>query len=394
MLVSCPTPQPTPSTLPRELAPHIEKLHLHAFRNHKNLSLECHNSTLVLIGPNGAGKTSLLEALSLLGSGKGLQNAQKNEWEHRPSEIQNTKPTPPLPLPLPWAVQGHIRHKHASSRITTCLQGQKRVLLVNGEPIKLNELSHQFALFWLTPPMDNFLRETPHNLRRFLDNLIARFEPDHARRVARTLALQRHYHALQNQNSDKLWRHTVLEHFSQAVISLAASRIGFIRRFNRMASVLLPSLPPVHLQLNGLIASHLSQFGASSAEEYTLQILSKNLPSPHTHLPQDKLSVSHAENPNTPAALLSSGERKILLISTILTVVRLWIADRGFAPVLLLDDITSHLDKHVKRALWEALLHLQLQAWISGQEPSDFQDLQDTAAFFSINPSLAKPFKP
>ena len=58
----------------------LSQLKLSDFRIHQKLSLTLPSSApIVLTGANGAGKTSLLEALSLLGPGRGLRMARNEK---------------------------------------------------------------------------------------------------------------------------------------------------------------------------------------------------------------------------------------------------------------------------------------------------------------------------
>ena len=57
----------------------LARLVLTDFRNHDALTLAPTPGFVVLTGPNGAGKTNVLEAVSLLGPGRGLRGAALSE---------------------------------------------------------------------------------------------------------------------------------------------------------------------------------------------------------------------------------------------------------------------------------------------------------------------------
>lgn len=85
-----------------------------------------------------------------------------------------------------------------------------------------------------------------------------------------------------------------------------------------------------------------------------------------------------------PADLCSTGEQKALLVSIILAQTQCQILYKGFAPVLLLDEVTTHLDDKKRDALLEKIRSLRLQAWITSTEPQNFEQLRNDAQFFTL----------
>lgn len=59
----------------------ITALNLENFRNYRTLHLQLSPAPVVLMGKNGAGKTNILEAISLLGPGRGLRGAKLREMD-------------------------------------------------------------------------------------------------------------------------------------------------------------------------------------------------------------------------------------------------------------------------------------------------------------------------
>jgi DNA replication and repair protein RecF len=80
-----------------------------------------------------------------------------------------------------------------------------------------------------------------------------------------------------------------------------------------------------------------------------------------------------------PARLCSTGEQKALLISLILANARAVAADFGAPPILLLDEVAAHLDADRRAALYEAVVALGAQAWMTGTGPELFEALDDRA---------------
>ena len=84
------------------------------------------------------------------------------------------------------------------------------------------------------------------------------------------------------------------------------------------------------------------------------------------------------------AAICSTGEQKSLLIGIILAVAKLQTALKGFTPLLLLDEITAHLDAPRRASLFQLILEMGAQAWITGTEKELFNLFDGKAQRFSI----------
>ena len=77
----------------------LTRLMLRDFRSWVALTATFQSRIVVISGPNGAGKTNLLEAISLLGPGRGLRGAKT-------AELGRQSAGAPLRSPLPWAAAG------------------------------------------------------------------------------------------------------------------------------------------------------------------------------------------------------------------------------------------------------------------------------------------------
>ncbi|HEY9550535.1 MAG TPA: DNA replication and repair protein RecF, partial [Kiloniellaceae bacterium] len=85
------------------------------------------------------------------------------------------------------------------------------------------------------------------------------------------------------------------------------------------------------------------------------------------------------------ADLCSTGEQKALLIAILLAHARLLMLERGAPPLLLLDEIAAHLDAARRRALYEEILGIGAQAWLTGTDAADFEGLEGHAQFFAVH---------
>ena len=80
-----------------------------------------------------------------------------------------------------------------------------------------------------------------------------------------------------------------------------------------------------------------------------------------------------------PAETCSTGEQKALLVGLVLAQARLVAKLTGEAPIVLLDEIAAHLDETRRVALFDLLVALGCQAYLTGTDAAVFAPLEDRA---------------
>jgi DNA replication and repair protein RecF len=82
------------------------------------------------------------------------------------------------------------------------------------------------------------------------------------------------------------------------------------------------------------------------------------------------------------AEFCSTGEQKALLVSVVLAHAALIAEARGFAPLLLLDEVAAHLDPTRREALFAALAALPAQVFMTGTDREVFAPLTGIGQLF------------
>ncbi len=72
------------------------------------------------------------------------------------------------------------------------------------------------------------------------------------------------------------------------------------------------------------------------------------------------------------------------MIAITLANARLEAARRGAPPLLLLDEVAAHLDAERRAALYDEILALGAQAWLSGTDAGLFEPLKRRARFLVV----------
>ena len=365
----------------------VTRLVLTNFRNYRETKLVIDTAPVVLTGPNGAGKTNLLEAISFLAPGRGLRTAKLADIDHQPSPGKDE-------VTGGWAVSAVVATRRGSVRIGTgrdATLGERRIVRIDGEQVRGQAaLGELLGVLWLTPSMDRLFVEGPAGRRRFLDRLVLGVDPAHGSRVAAyEQALRERSRLLRDGPGDPSWLMALEEVMAEQGVAVAAGRLEAVQRLDRACAEADGPFPRARLVLSGTVENWLEAMPALAAEARLICSLSANrqndaqaggaLLGPH----RSDLRVNLAKS-GIAAELASTGEQKALLISILLAHARLQREVRGEAPLLLLDEIAAHLDASRRAALFDVLLQLDSQAWLTGTDEPVFAPLRRESQFLAV----------
>jgi DNA replication and repair protein RecF len=366
----------------------VVRLTVAQFRSYARADLRLDGRPVVLAGPNGAGKTNLLEALSFLAPGRGLRNATLDQVTRHQARGDERH----------WGIAARVATPDGAVDVGTGVDpqgGERRAVRIDGVPVPgSGELARVLRLGWLTPAMDRLFIEGGTERRRFLDRLVFNFEPDHALNATDyAKAMRERNRLLRAGRFDPAWLGALEARMAEAGVALAAARAETVERLNRALAMAGGAFPRARLALDGALDTHLAEWPAVEAEEWLKAALAASRPrdaeagraleGPH----RTDLRVRHAGKDDMAAELCSTGEQKALLIAIVLAGARLQVAEHpGGAPILLLDEVTAHLDAERRIALFEELGNLGCQAWLTGTDEALFAPFGARAQHFRLGP--------
>lgn len=366
----------------------LSRLDLSRFRCYAALRIaDLPAGFIALTGPNGAGKTNILEAVSLLAPGRGLRGAEPGEIQARGI----TQAPAASPAPHGWAVSAELRTAFGPVQLGTGWDPatNRRLARIDGQPAKSRAATAEFlSVVWLTPQMDRLFLDSAGARRKFFDRLVFAFDPGHAGRVTRyENATAQRSKLLREGGAEPAWLDALENQMAETGTAIAAARVDFLHRLRQACDAAPPDAPfPRALpELRGQIEADLiGGRKALEVEDNFRRSLRAGRESdartggagvgPH----RSDLLVHHIEK-NIEAALCSTGEQKALLIGLMLAHARLIRAERGEAPVLLLDEVAAHLDAYRRAALFEILGALGGQVWMTGTDTALFSALPHSA---------------
>ncbi len=353
----------------------LSRISLENFRNHAATTLETTAHFNLLVGENGAGKTNLLEALSLLGPGRGLRRANLGDLARRPA---------PGDAPLPFAIGASLTEAGTvSARLGTYTEaGQpgRRLVRVNGAPASAASLAEWLALSWLTPAMDGLFTDSAGARRRFMDRMALAIAPDHARRVSALEKALRERGRLLEHGGDPRWLDALEAQAAEHGAAVAATRAGLVAQLADELSALPPEpfARPALAYRPGGPADETALRAELARARPRDRAAGRALTGPQ----RDELEVRMAST-RQPAAACSTGEQKAMLIA--MTLAHGILASAGRPSVLLLDEVAAHLDPVRRTELFRRLRMGRAQVWMTGTELAPFDAIREEAAIWRVS---------
>jgi DNA replication and repair protein RecF len=386
----------------------VRRLMLTDFRCYEALQLNMDSRPVVLTGPNGAGKTNLLEAVSFLVPGRGLRGARLTDISRR-SPGQGISDDQQL---RPWAVAARIESGGNLYNVGTGLSPDtadlqvprpRRAVRIDGEAARGQAaLGEIVAALWLTPDMQRLFVDGASGRRRFLDRLVFSFDPAHAGRLQGYEKAMRDRSrvlgdaAAASRRPDSAWLDAVEATMVEKGVAIAAARGDLVRRLNPACAMGVGPFPAAGLAVSGEIDDWLAHMSALDAEDHFSEALVRSRDreshtrrvtvGPHV----SDFDVTHLDR-NVAAAQCSTGEQKALLISIVLANARLQALDAGAVPLLLLDEVAAHLDEQRRDALFDEIIAMGAQAWMTGTDPALFAPLGSAAQHFAVAGAQVTP---
>ena len=333
-----------------------------------------------------------MEAVSLLSPGRGLRAAKIPQLQRKAPAETSLDADNAFADSL-WAVAATVSRPEGAWELGTggkpAQNGAlRRAVHLNGAPAHASDLAELLPMLWLTPAMDRLVLEGPGERRRFLDRLTFALDPAHAKRAVRyERAMQERMRLLRDEGlgrfgRDVSWLDGLEETMASEGAGITEARLLAIALLNVELTQRRSrgSFPAALLSLN-------DPLGAAAADRQALQqafaasrahdaAAGRSLAGPHLA----DLDVRHTVK-RADARDCSTGEQKALIISIVLA--NAWLQKKrhdGIAPLLLLDEIAAHLDAERRAALFEEILALEAQAWLTGTDKNLFAPILEGCA--------------
>ncbi|QLL67216.1 DNA replication/repair protein RecF [Anaplasma phagocytophilum str. Norway variant1] len=356
---------------------YVQGVKLVNFRNYSKVELESNGKSVVLLGENGVGKTNILEAVSLLSKGPGLRNVSADC-------MQNSGTT------IPWLVHYNIVGNGEFFSVDITKKNNKRSVTIDEKASLYSTLHKILCILWLVPQLDHILLKAPTERLRFFDRMVHIFDKDYSLHMVKYEKAKRdRKKILQESPHNHHWLSSLEEIMSTSGVHIAkirqhvletlhatlaenSSNSTFFKFIIRLESKVFELLDNPDKAVDAYAERLRSNRNIDAARQCTT-----------FGVHNDNFQVFN-EKKDLVASSCSTGEQKILLLSLLLTAATAKHKIDGQAPIMLLDDIMSHLDPQHRKELMSIIEHLGCQVWITDVDEKNFEGFRENFQYFYV----------
>lgn len=342
----------------------IRKLRVNHCRILSQLEIEPSTSLNLITGANGSGKSSLLEAISLLGTGRSFRSSSVTPViQHQQSSL---------------IVSAEIEAT-TGALISVGMERGRQIqrLQINRTPIqKLSEFAELLPLQIITPESIDLVMGSPKRRRSFLDWGMFHVEPQF-------LALSKMHKKVLKQRNALLKQHTSVDsemrYWNRELVSLGEQITIFRKQYlneliETFFTVAVPEIPLFNV-LNIHFEYKQGWKESLSFSEALEQNRRRESMVGHTVVGPQEADLQIFSQKERAKLILSRGQAKLLSMGLYLAQLAHLDAKRGKKGVVLIDDLFSELDRENGLTIFEYLVESGYQVFATtAEELSELQE--------------------
>ena len=348
------------------------------FRNFKDYSISFSKNCNILYGKNGSGKTNILEGISLLSKGRGLRKDKFANIIRKNCDkfiIKSDFKSDEIVYNL------IAETENINNRI-------KKKLTVNNDksPDSLELIYDKTPFLYFLPETERLFQSSPSIRRNLIDQFIYTSQNKYNKLVNRyNKFIQERSKVLINNNHDQSWLMQLEKNISSdalQIYSLRESQLSIL--INNLNIYLRDFDLPFKIDTTLIDKFYTSNLKNEDYEE----ILKKNRKidalvggcaiGPH------KSDYMFYLNDNSFVSQLSTGQQKTIILLMYLSQCKYLSEVKFKQPILLLDEVCSHLDDINRNVLFTLIETFKLQIFMTGTSENLFSFLSTNANFCNI----------
>jgi DNA replication and repair protein RecF len=334
----------------------VEYLETRDFRNLEATALEFTEAPVFLVGDNGHGKTNLLEAVVLCTTGRSFRHAH------------------PYELIRQYATTAHLRARFSRQGvrhdIEVRLEGRERHVRVDSRAMRhVTQLLDLVNVVSFFPDDLRVVKGSPEERRRFLDRAIANHRPDFVKAaMAYTKAVRSRNALLRGRvNPDRHLLHAYDEQLVNHGSVISRCRYETLCELGPLAAArfaeIMAGVGSLELELDpGFVSA--GDYGTdlrTALERSLTQDRARGMTSVGPHRADLRLRLAGRE----AREFASQGQQRAIVLGLKLAELEYLQNRLGASPLLVLDDVSSELDKQRTHEFFTVAARFATQMWVS-----------------------------
>ena len=356
----------------------IKNIEFNNFRNLKNFKTSFDDKLNILFGDNGCGKTNILEGISLIAKGRGIRNSNIANFIKKEEDnflIKNNL---------------EIQKNNYDIKIFTDYKNDKfkKIIKINDDLSKdsLDFLNRSISYLIFVPEMERLFQASPSYRRNFIDRLIFTSKNNYNNLINKyKKSLLERIKLLQANNFDNDWLNNIEREICKLGLEIYNLRYEQVNYINN--------------DLNDLKNDHKFQFNVKleikddffnndiNFEKYLFSLKDSRNYDKHyggTKFGPHRSDIISIINEDFEASLLSTGQQKTVVLMILLAQCNHLVNNKKINPILLFDEIGSHLDRHNRQILLDMINRFDIQFFLTGTDKNLFSFVSTNANFYNI----------
>ena len=358
---------------------YFKSIKVNNFRNFSDFNLEFSNKCNVLYGTNGCGKTNLLEAISICSKGRGIRKDKIFNFIKKNEEFFSNTAN---------FIEGDIDYELKVCSENNNNKFQKKIYL-NGEiSSEVNNKIQSLITFLIyLPENERLFIASPNTRRNLFDHFIFsnNFKYNTLLNFYKKNITERNI-ILNNNEIDQIWLENIEEQIAKSGMEIYQQRVIQVDIFEKNLEYINKyfNIPfKVNIQIRDPFFKE-----TLSIEEYK-NSLKQNRETDKliggTKIGPHKSDTIFYINKNYPASQLSTGQQKTLVLLLYFAQCNYLVNYTKKTPILLLDEINSHLDDLNIQLLLKIVEQFEIQVFMTGTKKDLFSFLSTNTNFYNIS---------
>ena len=358
---------------------YFKSIKVNNFRNFNDLDLEFSNRCNVLYGINGCGKTNLLEAISICSKGRGIRKDTIFNFIKKNEEFFYN---------IANFIEEDIEYEIKVCSELNNSKFQKKIYL-NGEiSSEVNHKIQSLITFLVyVPENERLFIASPNTRRNLFDHFIFSNNLKYSTLINfyKKNIIERNT-ILNNKEIDLIWLDNIEAQIAKSGIEIYEQRMKQVYIFEKNLESINEyfNIPfKVNIQIKDLFLNerlNIEEYQSSLKQNREIdKIIGGTKIGPH------KSDLIFYVNNNYPASQLSTGQQKTLVLLLYFAQCNYLVNYSKKTPILLLDEINSHLDDLNIQLLLKILEQFEIQVFMTGTKKDLFSFLSTNTNFYNIS---------